>query len=69
MKNLKGVRRASGLSQMNLSMRSGVSLSRIVKSEIAGLELRPEEIAAIRKILGSELAKSISLALEFQAGA
>ena len=68
MKNLKGLRKASGLTQLRLSMRSGVSLSRIVKSELEGIELRPEEIAAIRRILAPELAKNIGLALEFQTG-
>jgi DNA-binding XRE family transcriptional regulator len=69
MKNLKGYRKAAGLTQVRLAKQSGVSLFRIVMAETEGIELRPEEIVAIRKILGAELAKRISLALEFQASA
>jgi DNA-binding XRE family transcriptional regulator len=67
MKNLKGFRKAAGLTQVRSAKQSGVSLFRIVMAETEGIELRPEEIAAIRRILGPELAKSISLAIEFQA--
>jgi predicted transcriptional regulator len=67
MKNLKGYRKAAGLTQVRLAKQSGVSLFRIVMAETEGIELRPEEITAIREIL-RPLARAINTVLEFQTG-
>ena len=67
-KELKLLRGVGRLSQLKLATKSGVSHTRIIRFELEAIELRADEIAAIRKALAPELVKHISLALAFQSG-
>ena len=56
MKQLRRLRKATGLTQIRLAAKAGVSQYRISLAETDQLELRPEETAALCAVLGSELA-------------
>ena len=60
-KNLKELRRRCDLTQIELAHQSGVPRSRIQLAEAGTLELRPEELEAIRKALGSGLERTAEL--------
>lgn len=53
--NLKELRRRCNLTQIELSTRSGVPRSRIQLAEAGNLDLRRDELDAIRKALRSGL--------------
>src|SRR5258707_4841140 len=59
--NLKEVRRRCNLTQIELGNQSGVSRSRIQLAEAGTLDLRLEELEAIRKALRSGLERTAEL--------
>ncbi len=59
--NLKELRRRSNLTQISLAQKSGVPRSRIQLAEAGTVELRPEELAAIKKAVTPELARTAEL--------
>ena len=69
MGNLRAVRKAAGLSQIELAHRASVSRFRLSLAEAGALELREDEIAAIRFALAPELQKRGRVVSEFQAAA
>jgi transcriptional regulator with XRE-family HTH domain len=58
---MKELRRASNLSQIKLSQRSGVSRFRIQLAEAGMLELRPSELQAIEEAVRPALARAAEL--------
>jgi len=60
-KNLKELRRRCDLTQVELAHQSGVPRSRIQLAEAGTLELRPEELEAIRKVLRTGLGRTADL--------
>ena len=61
--DIKDLRRRSALTQIELSQKSGVSRSRIQLAEAGLLELRPEEVQAIKNTVRPELARATELLL------
>ena len=66
MSDLRTIRRASGLTQVQLAQKAGVSRFRICMAESGSLELRPDEIDAITQAVRPELAKTARIASEFE---
>ncbi len=66
MSNLKAIRKAAGLSQIELAHRANVSRFRLSLAELGSLELRQDEIAAIRTAIRPEIQKTAQLALELE---
>jgi transcriptional regulator with XRE-family HTH domain len=64
--NLKAIRKAAGLSQIELAKRASVSRFRIYLAEAGSIVLRPEELAAISEAVRPEMAKAARLASEFE---
>jgi predicted transcriptional regulator len=60
-KSLKDLRRLCGVSQIELAHDSGVSRNRIQLAEAGTIELRSEEIQAIRKALKPRLERTAEL--------
>jgi transcriptional regulator with XRE-family HTH domain len=58
---IRELRRASNLSQIELSNKSGVSRFRIQLAESGTLELRPTELLAIREAVRPALARAAEL--------
>ena len=58
---IKELRRASNLSQIELSQKSGVSRFRIQLAESGTLELRPTELLAIKEALRPALTRAAEL--------
>ncbi len=56
--NLKSIRKASGLSQIELARRAKVSRFRISLAESGTIQLLPEEIAAVGEVILPELKKT-----------
>jgi hypothetical protein len=61
--DIKNLRRRGALTQIELSRKSGVSRSRIQLAEAGLLELRPEELQAIKNTVRPELARATELLL------
>jgi DNA-binding XRE family transcriptional regulator len=59
--NLKELRRRCDLTQVELAHQTGVPRSRIQLAEAGTLELRPEELEAIRKALRAGLERTAEL--------
>lgn len=66
MNNLREVRKASGLTQIQLAQRAKVSRFRLCMAESGSLELRPDEVEAINKAVRPELEKTARIASEFE---
>jgi predicted transcriptional regulator len=64
--DLKSVRKAAGISQIQLAQRAGVSRFRISLAEADTLQLRPEEIDAIRHAVQPGMEKTARVAADFQ---
>ncbi len=67
MSNLKEIRRAAGLSQVRLALRANVSRFRISLAEAGEVELRPEELESIKRVVAPEIEKTARVASEFSA--
>jgi len=65
--NLKAVRKAAGLTQVQLSQRANVSRFRLCMAEADSLQLRPDEVDAINQALLPEMERAARIASEFQA--
>jgi transcriptional regulator with XRE-family HTH domain len=59
--NLKELRRRSNLTQIELAQKSGVPRCRIQLAEAGTLDLRPEELQAISRVVTPELARTTEL--------
>ena len=55
--DLKQEREISGLSQTAVSLRSEVPRTRLSAAECGEIELRPDEVAAVRKVIRREIEK------------
>jgi predicted transcriptional regulator len=66
MSNLRAIRRAAGLTQVQLAQRANVSRFRLCMAESGSLELRSDEIDAITEAVRPELAKTARIASEFE---
>lgn len=66
MNNLKALRKAAGLTQFQLAMKSGVSRFRTGMAESEGLELRADEIEAITNAVRPGIEQIVRLASAFQ---
>jgi hypothetical protein len=66
MEHLRIVRDATGLTRAKLSRLSGVASWRIAAHELEHQELRQEEFAALRRVLGPEIVKLARSLREFQ---
>lgn len=65
MSNLKELRKAAGLTQIQLAMRANVSRFRLCLAETGNIELRPEELAAITEAVKPEIERTARIASEF----
>lgn len=63
---LKELRRAAGLTQIQLAERSSVSRWRLCMAETGALELRPSEIEALGQALKPALERAVRMVQEFQ---
>ena len=63
--NLKLIRKATGMSQIQLAQRAKISRFRLSLAEAGAIELRQDEIAAIRDAMTPEIQKALRLAAEF----
>jgi transcriptional regulator with XRE-family HTH domain len=61
MSDLREIRKAAGLSQLQLSMRAHVSRFRLSLAESGAIELRSDELTAISKAMRPELAKTAAV--------
>ena len=66
MSKLRAIRKAAGLTQVQLSQRANVSRFRLCMAEGDCLELRPDELDAINLALKPEIEKTARIAAEFQ---
>jgi DNA-binding XRE family transcriptional regulator len=66
MGNVKTIRKAAGLTQVQLAQKANVSRFRLCMAESGALELRPDEIEAIRKAVEPEIERTAQIASEFQ---
>jgi len=66
MSDLKAIRKAAGMSQIQLSQRAKISRFRLSLAEANSLELRPEEMSAIRDAVRPEIQKTARLTSEFE---
>jgi transcriptional regulator with XRE-family HTH domain len=66
MGDLKAIRKAAGLSQIEVSRRASVSRFRISLAETGALELTPQEQVAIRSAVRPEIEKTARIAEEFK---
>jgi len=67
MSDLRAVRKAAGLTQVQLSKRAKVSRFRLCMAEADCLELRPDELEAINRTLKPGMEKAARIAAEFNA--
>jgi DNA-binding XRE family transcriptional regulator len=63
---LRAIRKAAGLTQVQLSQRANVSRFRLCMAESDSLELRPDEIEAINQALEPEMERAAHIASDFQ---
>ena len=66
MSTLKAIRKAAGLSQIKLAQRAHISRFRLSLAEAESLELRPEELAAISRVIKPEIEKTARIAVGFK---
>jgi predicted transcriptional regulator len=66
MSDLKAIRKAAGLSQIELSRRASVSRFRISLAETGALDLTPQELAAIRRAVRPEIEQTARIAEELK---
>jgi DNA-binding XRE family transcriptional regulator len=67
MSKLRSIRKAAGLTQVQLSQRANVSRFRLCMAESDSLELRPDEIESIYQALKPEMERAVRIASQFQA--
>lgn len=67
MDNLRAIRRAAGLTQMQLIERAGLSRFRYCMAEAGHLELRPDELDAIRIAVRPAMERTARTVSEFVA--
>ncbi len=63
---LKEVRKAAGLTQIQLAQKAAVSRFRLCLAETGSLELRPDEMAAIADAVRQAMERTIRIAHEFE---
>jgi len=63
---LRAIRKAAGLTQVQLSQRANVSRFRLCMAESDSLELLPDEIEAINQALKPGMERAVRIASEFQ---
>lgn len=66
MSKLRVIRKAAGLTQVQLSQRANVSRFRLCMAEADCLELRPDELDAINQVLKPEMERAAHIAAEFK---
>ena len=66
MSNLKLIRKAAGMSQIQLAQRAKISRFRLSLAESGAIELPQDEISAIRNAMTPEIQKTLRLASEFE---
>jgi len=66
MSNLKAIRKAAGLSQIQLAQRANISRFRLSLAEMGSIELRPDELAAISSAINPEMEKTARIAAGFK---
>ncbi|MGA9647003.1 MAG: hypothetical protein WBQ76_13880 [Candidatus Korobacteraceae bacterium] len=66
MTDLRVIRKTARMTQTQLSKKARVSRFRIALAETEGIELRPDEIAAITKALQPGLERAQRVVAEFQ---
>lgn len=66
MSNLKAIRKAAGFSQIRLADRANISRFRLSLAESGLLDLRGDELQAIRTAITPEIQKTARLASEFE---
>jgi predicted transcriptional regulator len=64
--DVRTIRRASGLSQIQLSHKAGVSRFRLSLAETGSISLEPTELAAIMKAIRPEMERVSHITSEFQ---
>lgn len=65
MSDLKTIRKAAGLTQIQLAARANVSRFRLCLAETGNIELRPEELIAINEAVKPEMERTARLASDF----
>jgi len=63
---LRELREAAGVPQIELARRCGISRFRIYEAEFGMRELTAEELQAIQRVLAPEFAKQVRAAAQFQ---
>jgi predicted transcriptional regulator len=63
--NLKMIRKAANLTQIQLAARAKISHFRLCRAEAGDIELRSDELAAITEALKPEIERTTRLASEF----
>jgi len=63
---IRAIRKAAGLTQVQLSQIAGVSRFRLCMAESASLALRPDELEAINRALAPEMERAARIASEFR---
>lgn len=64
--NLKEIRKAAGLSQIQLARRANISRFRLSLAEAGSIELRADERAAIATAVRPEMQRTARIAHEFE---
>ena len=64
--NLREIRKVSGLSQIELAHRAGISRFRLCLAEAGSIELRADERAAIAAAVRPEMQRTARIAHEFE---
>lgn len=60
---LRTIREAFGISQIDLARRACVSRFRLYEAECGSIELRPEEVEAIERVLKPAAARAVEAAV------
>jgi transcriptional regulator with XRE-family HTH domain len=63
---LKAIRKAAGLSQIQLAQKANISRFRLSLAEAESIELRPDELAAISSAINPEMEKTARIAAGFK---
>ena len=63
---LKEVRKAAGLTQIQLAQKADISRFRLCLAETGSLELRPDEMAAIADAVRRAMERTARIAHEFE---
>jgi transcriptional regulator with XRE-family HTH domain len=64
--NLRAIRKAAGLSQIQLAQRAKISRFRLSLAEMGSLELREDELRAICDAVAPEIERTARLASKFE---